>query len=57
MISCGLRNKTYSYMYILIKNEAAIAFENEDRETLKKEYFSPYKIPHVLHKPWQEKGI
>jgi len=45
------------FVYTLIKNEAAIAFEDEDRGTLKEEYFSPYKIPHVPHKPWQEKGI
>ena len=45
------------FIYVLIKNEAAIAFEDEDRGTLKEEYFSPYKISHVPHKPWQEKGI
>jgi len=45
------------FIYVLIKNEAAIAVEDEDRGTLKEEYFSPYKISHVPHKPWQEKGI
>ena len=38
-------------LYILGKNEAAIAFENIHRETLKYFYFSSYKIPHVPHEP------
>ena len=45
------------FLYVLIKNEAAIAFVDEDRGTLKESYFSPYKIPHVPHEPWQQKNI
>ena len=45
------------FLYVLIKNEAAIAFVDEDCGTLKGLYFSPYKIPHVPHEPWQQKNI
>ena len=45
------------FLYVLVKNEAAIAFEDEDRGMLKESYFSPYKIPHVPHGPWQERNI
>ena len=45
------------FLYILVKNEAAIAFEDIHRKTLKESYFSPYKIPHVPHVPWQDKNI
>ena len=36
------------FLYVLIKNEAAIAFVDEDCGTLKESYFSPYKI-HTSH--------
>jgi hypothetical protein len=45
------------FTHVLIKNEAVIAFEDEHQGTLKETYFSPYKIPHVLHMPWQEQNI
>ena len=45
------------FLYVLIKNEAAIAFVDEDCGTLKESYFSPYKIPHIPHEPWQQKNI
>jgi hypothetical protein len=45
------------FLHVLIKNEAAIGFIDEDRWALKKSYFSPYKIPHVAHEPWQQKNI
>ena len=45
------------FIYVLIKNEAAVAFEDEHHGTLKETYFSPYKIPHILHTPWQERNI
>ena len=45
------------FMHILIKNKAAIAFEDEYWGTLKETYFSPYKIPHIPHIPWQERNI
>ena len=45
------------FLYVLIKNKAAIAFVDEDRGTLKESYFSPYKIPHIPHEPWQQKNI
>ena len=45
------------FLYVLIKNEAATALVDEHRGTLKESYFSPYKIPHVPHEPWQQKNI
>ena len=45
------------FQQILLLNEEALAFEDEDRGTLKEAYFSPYKIPTVDHEPWQEKNI
>ncbi|KAF8547331.1 DNA/RNA polymerase, partial [Imleria badia] len=45
------------FLHVLVKNEAAIAFVDEDRGTLKETYFSPYKIPYVEHEPWQQKNI
>ena len=45
------------FLYILVKNEATIAFEDIYRGTLKESYFTPYKIPHVPHIPWQDKNI
>ena len=45
------------FIYVLIKNEAAVAFEDKHRGTLKETYFSPYKVPHVPHTPWQERNI
>ena len=45
------------FMHVLIKNKAAIAFKDEHWGTLKETYFSPYKIPHIPHIPWQERNI
>jgi hypothetical protein len=45
------------FLHVLIKNEAAIAFIDADRGTLKESYFSPYKIPYIAHEPWQQKNI
>ena len=30
---------------------------DKEQETLKKTYFSPYKIPHIEQQPWQQKNI
>ena len=40
------------FQQILLLNEEALAFEDEDRGTLKESYFSPYKIPTIPHIPW-----
>jgi len=38
-------------------NEARIAFEDIERETLKNSYFSPYIIPTIPYLPWEYKNI
>ena len=45
------------FLYVLIKNKAAIAFVDEDHGILKESYFSPFKIPHIPYEPWQQKNI
>ena len=42
---------------IMWLNQNAIAFEEEERGTLKESYFTPYIIPTVPHKPWEYKNI
>ena len=39
------------FQQILLLNEEALAFEDEDQGTLKESYFSPYKIPTIPHIP------
>ena len=45
------------FQQILLLNEEALTFEDEDQGTLKESYFSPYKIPTIPHIPWQERNI
>ena len=42
---------------IMWLNRHAIAFEEEERGTLKESYFTPYIIPTVPHKAWEYKNI
>ena len=43
--------------HILLLNERSIAFNEEERGTFKRSYFSDYIIPTVEHTPWIEKNI
>ena len=45
------------FQHILKLNEEALPFEEADRGTLKKEYFSDYIMPTVPHTPWAFKSI
>ncbi|KDR76049.1 hypothetical protein GALMADRAFT_23234, partial [Galerina marginata CBS 339.88] len=45
------------FKHIMKLNEEGIAFEDAERGTLKKSYFSPYIIPTVPHRPWEERNI
>ncbi|KAJ8488793.1 hypothetical protein ONZ45_g13828 [Pleurotus djamor] len=45
------------FKYILCENEDALAFEEQDRGTLRKDYFSDYIMPTVPHTPWEFKNI
>jgi hypothetical protein len=38
-------------------NQLSIAFEEDERGTLKESYFSPYIIPTIAHAPWEYKNI
>lgn len=42
---------------IFKNNEKVLAFENSERGTLSREYFSDYIIPTIEHVPWAEKVI
>jgi hypothetical protein len=45
------------FAQVMWLNQLAIAFEEEERGTLKESYFSPYIIPTVAHTPWEYKNI
>jgi hypothetical protein len=45
------------FKHILILNEKTLPFEEQDRGTLSKEYFSDYIMPTVPHIPWEFKNI
>jgi hypothetical protein len=45
------------FKHIMVLNEEAIAFEDVERGTFKESYFSPYIIPTVPHRPWEDKNI
>ena len=45
------------FKHIMVLNEGGIAFEDIERGTLKDHYFSPYIIPTVDHKPWEDRNI
>jgi len=43
--------------HILVLNERSIAFDEQERGTFGKDYFSDYKIPVIDHVPWQDKNM
>ena len=43
--------------HVLVTNEKSIAFNEQERGTFRKDYFSDYKMPVVDHIPWQDKNI
>ena len=43
--------------YILVLNERSIAFDDPERGTFRRDYFSDYQIPVVEHEPWVDKNI
>jgi hypothetical protein len=45
------------FQHIIMLNEEALAFTDEERGTLKESYFSPYIIPTVPHTPWEHKNL
>ncbi|KAL4250180.1 hypothetical protein AB1N83_014095 [Pleurotus pulmonarius] len=45
------------FNHILQLNEITLAFEEQDRGTLRKDYFSDYIMPTVPHTPWEYKNI
>ncbi|KIY61308.1 hypothetical protein CYLTODRAFT_363075, partial [Cylindrobasidium torrendii FP15055 ss-10] len=45
------------FQHILQLNEEALAFEDQDRGTLKQSYFSDYIMPVVPHTPWEYRNI
>ena len=45
------------FQHIMVMNERGIAFEDVERGTLKEEYFSPYIIPTIPHRPWEDRNI
>jgi hypothetical protein len=45
------------FIQVMTNNEAALAFVDTERGTLKESYFSPYIMPTVPHTPWEYKNI
>ena len=45
------------FQQVLTFNEATLPYEEKDRGTLKKEYFSDYIMPTIPHTPWEYKNI
>jgi transposase InsO family protein len=45
------------FVQVMTNNEAALAFVDTERGTLKESYFSPYVMPTVPHVPWEYKNI
>ena len=43
--------------HVLRLNERSIAFDEYERGTFRRDYFSDYVIPTIEHKPWTEKNI
>jgi len=43
--------------HILVLNERSIAFEEIERGTFRRDYFSDYQIPVTEHEPWVDKNI
>ena len=45
------------FTQVMVLNEAALAFEETDRGTLREDYFSPYIMPTIPHSAWEERNI
>ena len=45
------------FKYILRINERCLAWEESDRGTFRDDYFSPYIIPTMDHKPWSHRDM
>lgn len=45
------------FKHILRLNEGSLAFEENDRGTLRSDYFSDYIMPTVPHTPWEFRNI
>ena len=43
--------------HILVINERSIAFEESERGTFRRDYFTDYQIPVTSHVPWVDKNI
>ena len=43
--------------HVLVTNERSIAFDEYERGTFRRDYFSDYKMPVVDHQPWEDKNI
>ena len=43
--------------HVLVINERSIAFNEQERGTFRRDYFSDYKMPVIDHIPWQDKNM
>jgi hypothetical protein len=43
--------------HILVTNERSIAFDEIERGTFRRDYFSDYKMPVIDHVPWQDRNM
>ena len=43
--------------HILVLNERSIAFDEQERGTFRRDYFSDYQMPVIDHLPWQDKNM
>lgn len=43
--------------YVIVLNGRSIAFDESERGTFRRDYFSDYQIPVVDHIPWMDKNI
>ena len=43
--------------HVLVLNSKSIAFEEKERGTFRRDYFTNYQIPVTSHVPWMEKNI
>lgn len=54
----GLREEELKLLkYIIVVNERSIAFDEAERGTFRRDYFSDYKIPVIPHTPWADRNI
>lgn len=43
--------------HVILINEKSIAFDENERGTFRRDYFSDYKIPVIDHTPWMDRNI